>query len=289
MGKQQKGRTWWVSLIAVFVALLLYFIIFESSPRVEKPFVVKEPKTVKTVVPGLEDNGTTDEKIGSRQADESREHSLSEAEAFCTRIKKEMSEFFRYLDSRRYVQAMHLQGGSYKRFKQVLRSLSAHPPIPAGEGVDPRIIIGNLYHFYRVLERKDLRLIKEVLANEQVSMEINMEMFYRWLSSDKRCPDPEGLRPTREILYHYAGFFLNTTGGRAYLFRRTTAARLLTSYYCLLIVHDADRKGANNYGIDILPFIQPLKRDISLYPDLLLRDDYIARLNQLEAYYSKRR
>ena len=293
MSKQQTGRIWqWGLLSAVFAGLVAYLIIFEPEPRVEKPFVTKNLKTNGSQVSGFKGPETADEQSRSSSTGKAQEASARnsmEPENYCTEVEKQVSEFFRYLDSCGYVKAMDLQAGSYARFKHVLKKLSAQPPIPAGERVDSKIIIGNLYHFYRILKRKDLRLIREIMAKEQDSLEVNMELFYRWLTLGKSCPDPEGLRPPKEILYHYAGFFLNTTGGRAYLFRRNTGVRLLVSYYCLLILHSADQKGANNYGIDVLPFIKTLKKEISIYPDFLFGDDYIGMLNRMEAYYSERR
>ena len=136
--------------------------------------------------------------------------------------------------------------------------------------------------------RNDLG-IREVIKNEQDTMEMNLEMFYGWLMMGDRCPDAEGIRPSLDILYHYAGFFLNTTGGRAYLFRRTPELRLLVSYYCLSILHEADKKGKNNYGLDIYPFISPLLKEISLYTDFQFQSDYINNLNKMVNYYLENR
>ena len=120
-------------------------------------------------------------------------------------------------------------------------------------------------------------------------MEISLEMFYRWLTLGDRCPDPENIRPSTTVLYQYAGFFINTTGGRAYLFRRPSGLRLLVSYYCVLIVHEANKKGRNRCGIDIFPLIKPLKNEIRYYPDFQFQEEYIAQLGQIEDYYRKKR
>ena len=278
-------------LTAVFAGLIAYLIISGPKPGQEKPFVAKKLTPNETKVPA----GKRPEAIGENNrtpAGPTREEpglKASLPEDPCAGIEKEVSEFFLYLDSRKYVRAMGLPTGSYARFKKILRVLAARKPIPAGEGIDPKIIIGNVYHFFRVLERKDLRLIREVMANEQDSLEVNIALFYRWLTLGKRCPDPEGLRPHMGTLYHYAGFFLNTTGGRACLFRRPPRLRLLVSYYSLLILHSANQAGRNNYGLDILPFIKPLKRELSLYPDFHFGDDYIEKLSRIEGYYLQRR
>ena len=120
-------------------------------------------------------------------------------------------------------------------------------------------------------------------------MEDNLDMFYRWLTLGDRCPDPEKLRPSGAVAYRYAGFFLNSTGGRAYLFRRSAGLRLLVTYYCLLIVHKADREGRNNYGIDTFAFVAPLKEEIGHNPDLQYQREYLEQLKWVESYYLQKR
>jgi len=292
MNEDRRGLIWrWVLLTAVFAGLIAYLIIFLQEPRQEKPFVAKEFAPHETKAPARKppDAANENKRVPAGPVLEEPSLKASLPEDPCARIEKDVSDFFRYLDSRKYVKAMDLSAGTYARFKHILRALVARTPMPAGEGIDPKIIIRNVYHFFRVLERKDLQLIREVMANEYDSLEINIELFYRWLTLGKQCPDPEGLRPQKETLYHYAGFFLNTTGGRACLFRRAQGLRLLVSYYSLLILHSADQEGINSYGIDILPFIKTLKGEIHLYPDFLFKDDYIEGLNRIQGYYLQRR
>jgi hypothetical protein len=210
-------------------------------------------------------------------------------ESYCAQIEKGIVDFFHYLDEKKYVKHLDSGKGAYSRFKRIIKRLSANPPIPAGEGIDPRIIVQNVFYLSRILDRKDLRLIKDVVVNEQDSMEFNLNMFYRSLTLGSRCADPEGLRPSTKALYQYAGFFLNTIGGRAYLFRRSEGLRLLVTYYCLLIVHEADKLGRNDYGIDTLPFLDPLKKEMSYYPNFEFQSEYIERLNEIEDYYRQKR
>lgn len=207
----------------------------------------------------------------------------------CKQIEDDVEGFFDYLDQKKYVQHLGSGPDAYARFKRIIKRLAAEPPIPAGEGIDPRIIIQNVYYLYRILDRTDIRLIKDVVVNEKDTMEFNLYMFYKWLTLGGRCPDNGDLRPSLKVLYHYAGFFLNTIGGRAYLFRRLEGLRLLVSYYSVLIVHEADREGKNYYGIDVFPFIDPLKQEINYYPNFEFQSEYIDRLNEVEDYYLQRR
>jgi hypothetical protein len=147
----------------------------------------------------------------------------------------------------------------------------------------------NIFHFFRLLNRNDLVLIRETIDHESDSMEINLDLFYRWLTLAETSPAGKGLRPSPEVRYQYAGFFLNTIGGRAYLFRRSLGLRLLISYYCLLIIHEADQEGRNTYGIDALPTLLAVKNEIDNYPGFRYRDEYLRRLSALESYYLAKR
>ncbi len=207
---------------------------------------------------------------------------------YCQQLEADVAEFFKYLDTRDYVRHLELGTPTLNHFKKLLAKLSTHPPVPAGEGIDPRLLTKNIYHFYRALGRKDLRLIREILKNESDTMEINLEIFFRWAMATQ-CPDNLGLRPSFDVLYKYAGFLLNTIGGRAYLARRAPTLRLLLSYYCLLIIHEADKRGKNSYGIDPYPFLDPLREEISHYPDLEFQADYLKSLEKVEAYYLQKR
>ena len=213
----------------------------------------------------------------------------TEKEDYCSKIEKSVQDFFTYLNKERYVRNLEADMNSYERFKGVMTKLSSEPPVPAGENMDTLIMTRNIYHFYRLLESEDIRLIREILRNEADSLELNLDIFYKWLMLGEECPDPEKTRPSLDVLYQYAGFFLNTIGGRAYLYRRPLNVRLLISYYSLLIVHEADKRGKNTYGIDVFPEVTPLAREISLYPDFHFQNDYILQLTQLQNYYLKKR
>ena len=121
------------------------------------------------------------------------------------------------------------------------------------------------------------------------TIEFNLEMFFRWVDPGNSCPDLEGMRPSMEILYKYAGYLINTTGGRACLFRRSSDIRLLVSYYCILIINKADKTGRNSEGIDILPYIEPIREEILLHPHFYFQSEYINTLDNLKRYYQSKR
>jgi len=207
----------------------------------------------------------------------------------CIQIEKDASDFFRYLDTKKYILNRNPETDAYTRFKKILKKLNANPPIPAEEIKNPSNLLRNITHFFQALGKEDLYLIKEIIKKEQETIEIDFKMFFKWLLLDEDCPDPEGLRPSLEVLCQYSGFFMNTIGGRSYLFRRATNVRLLTSYYCLLILHEADKKGENNYGLDIFPHIAPIKNEFANHPSFKFQMDYIEHLNRIERYYVEKR
>ena len=208
---------------------------------------------------------------------------------YCDLIDEYVADFFAYLNTKKYIERLDLKTNTYACFKKIITKLAARPPVPAGEGFNPTIMVKNIFFFSRALDRKDLRLFKAVAINERDTLEMNLEMFYRWIMLGKLCPNPGQVRLPFDVMYRYAGFFLNTTGGRAYLFRRSVTLRLLLTYYSVLVVHQADRSGKNSYGINIFPYIQPLRKEISHYPDFEFQNQYARTLTRIEDYYLQRR
>ena len=220
---------------------------------------------------------------------ETEEEKTLKRVADCSEIANDMQEFFHYLDSKGYVQRRGTDVKTYARFIGLIKKLSSDPPLPAGEGIDTDLITKNIFHLFRVMDRQDLRLVRDIIRNEVDTLELNMDLFYSWVMGEGRCPEQNGSRPSLDILYQYAGFFLNSIGGRAYLFRRSLEFRLLVSYYCLLIIHEADKRGKNSYGIDVVPFITPIADEISLFSDFYFQNDYLEKLDSLMGYYIQTR
>jgi hypothetical protein len=300
MRRKESGRLKWVLVILVFLgaAILAGYLVGKETLQKKTEETISQEKTeaVEEAAPLPAEKETPEakeptvtEKIHKEIPAPLKEKKPLEPEDYCAQVHEDILEFFQYLDTKPYIQHLENGANTYDHFKGLIRRLSSRPPIPAGEGIDSALITKNVFHFYRVLNKMDIRLIKEVVTSEADTLEMNLDLFYRWLMLGDQCPDPEDVRPSLDVLYHYAGFFLNTIGGRAYLFRRALGLRLLCSYYSLLIVHEADKQGKNSYGIDIFPFIAPLGKEILLYPNFHFTNDYIQKLNELEKYYLQRR
>jgi hypothetical protein len=282
-------------LLVVILAVLGYYLYTQMAERPKETHVA-ETETSEPSPPSQKPPVDREEKIQApvepaapAEAVEETEEVEASEELDCEQMEEDIADFFRYLDKQPYIQQLEADPDTQTRFRKIVQKLTSHPPVPAGEGTDQRIMIGNLYHLFRTLSRQDIQLIRTVIQHEKDAVEINSRLFYRWLTAGERCPDPENMRPSFEMAYSYAGFFLNTTGGRAYLYRRPTGLRLLLSYYCLSILHEADRKGLNSYGIDTAGFIRPLRDEIIHYPDLQFQRDYVEQLSRMEAYYLHKR
>ncbi len=240
---------------------------------------------------GKDDSARTDDQV-TRLFEPRKNDLFGKAPAdkiYCDLIDEYVADFFAYLNTKKYIKRLDLKVNTYTYFKRIIKRLAARPPVPAGEGFAPTVMVKNIFFFSRALDRKSLRLFKEVVVNERDTLEINLEMFYRWFMLGKLCPNPEQVRLPFDVMYRYAGFFLNTTGGRAYLFRRSAKLRLLLTYYSALVVYQADRLGKNSYGINISPFIQPLRNEIGHYPDFEFQNQYIRTLTRIEDYYLQKR
>lgn len=294
--KRPGGRLWRglvILVIALGAVLAGYFLAIErglkdlgppATPEQEKQIAIekKEPP----FAPPEREPVATGPPVVSQEIVPAKPES---PEAYCKRVESEVRDFFDYLSTRDYVRHIQLRSDPFEHFLAVVARLSSKLPIPAGESADSTVLNSNIYHLFRVLDRRDIRLIREIMANESDTLEINIEMLFRWLTLEKHCPDPEGLRPSQEALYHYAGFFLNTIGGRSYLFRRPFRLRLLGTYYSLLIIHESDKEGRNLYGIDPFPHIPTLIKEIALYSDFRFQETYQETLKEIETYYLQRR
>ena len=272
-------------LIAVAAGLAGYFLGFEQRHQEnEKSLSGKESESA---------HQTQQQVQKSDQAPifaaEIKQPKSMAPQEYCAKMENDTRDFFKYLDKKNYIQHLNEKMDTYAEFKRILKKLSSNLPVPAGEGIDSIVMTRNIFHIFRILSKTDIRLVKEITINESETMELNLEMFHRWLLLGNQCPDPDEMKPSFDVLYQYAGFFLNTIGGRAYLSRRTMALRMLLSYYSLLTVHEADRKGNNTYGIDIFPYIAPLSAEMALSPALKLKKEYIQNLNQMEGYYLQKR
>jgi len=203
----------------------------------------------------------------------------------CDVLERQIKALYSYLDQKDYIKAYNLENGTFGLFQETEKYLSEKSPTVIGETRDLFTLLRNLAHFYRVLGKKRLKLIQEILKNETEIIESTMAVFYAWFTYDDDCKVEKIGPPSFTILYGYSGFFLNTIGGRSYLFRRDSKLRTLISYYSVLILARANEKALNPYGIDIRQSIGFLIYDIGNRKGLIYQRQYMAKLKQLEKKY----
>ncbi len=262
----------------------------QKTPDVQASSGVRKSPAAKGTPPALETPGILTSPEAPKPSREVADDAYDDrGRRYCEMIEQYVQDYFQYLDTKKFIRNLKPSQTSYGRFKQVMGRLAAKPPIPAGEGVDPAIMVKNIYFFCRALDKKDLNLIKEVVAQDRDLLEDNMGLFFQWLMLGKSCPNPGGVRPSFNELYRYAGFFLNTTGGRAYMFRRGLKVRLLVSFYAVQIAYQADKAGRNPYGIHVLPYVRMLTEEMGNYSDLIYKENYLKTLGKINAYYANRR
>jgi hypothetical protein len=200
-------------------------------------------------------------------------------------IERQIMSFFSYLDEQPYVQSYNFEGGTYLQYQIAINKLSSNPPIIAGEMQSLYSMVRNVAHFYRIMGKKPVFLTRQILQNESDVMEPVMKTFYQWYTLDDNAQAAMGGRPSPEMMYEYAGYLLNTLGGRSYLLRRSPKIRALTTYYCVLALDRANEEELNSKGIDIRPYIQSCLLEIKNQIGLIYQKDYIARLSELSLKY----
>ena len=201
-------------------------------------------------------------------------------------IEGQIKAFFSYMDEQEYVQSYNFKGGVYRQFQIAIGKLSSKLPIVTGEMSSLYNIVRNVAHFYRVMGKKRVLLIKQMLQNESEVIESVMRTFFLWFTMNDKGQSTVQGRPSIKNMYEYAGYILNTLGGRSYLLRRDPKVRTLTIYYCVLILDKANDEVINSRGIDIRPYLRSSLMDIENQTGLVHQIEYLAKLKELKLKYN---
>ena len=204
----------------------------------------------------------------------------------CTELADNVDSFFETLDSRQYIKDFKLESPSAVYFPELIQKLVDNPPIVSGETDDLFTILQNTAHFFRIIGKKNILVLKGILDRERATFEQTLFDFYS-LTKEPECLKTRfNLDIGQDPLYSYAGFFLNTMGGRLYLFRRDSMSRMVVNFYSILIIEQANREGRNKYGIAIKDAIDNLIIEIeSSRIKLQMRDFYLDTLYDLKVKY----
>ena len=201
-------------------------------------------------------------------------------------VEGQIKAFFNYMDEQEYVQSYKLKEGTYRQYQITIGKLSSKLPIVTGEMSSLYNIVRNVAHFYRVMGKKRVLLIKQMLQNESEVIESVMRIFFLWFTMDDKGQSTVQGRPSVNNMYEYAGYILNTLGGRSYLLRRDPKVRTLTIYYCVLILDLANDEEINSRGIDIRPYLRSSLMDIENQTGLLHQKEYLTKLKELRLKYN---
>ncbi len=204
----------------------------------------------------------------------------------CAHLADGVEAFFDTLDTRPYLQQFQLEKKSSVYFPKLIQKLVDNPPVVTGETDDLFTILQNTAHFFRIIGKKNILVLKGILDRERDTFEQVLADFYQLTEYPDCLQQRFNLEIGNDPLYQYAGFFLNTMGGRLYLFRRDSMSRMVVNYYAILIIDQANREGRNRYGIDIGHAIDSLIAEIeNSNIDLRMRDHYLETLYGLEQNY----
>lgn len=204
-----------------------------------------------------------------------------EAEQAGTKIMN----FFNYLDQKGYLNTHGIDIDAATFFMQLIDRLKHSTPVVSGETKDLYTLLKNITYFFRVFGKSNLLVIKNILESEYDIIEPTSQLFFDWIDPWNPIEDPDRITVQPEILYEYASFFLHTIAGQSYLNRRDSKTRCLASYYCILILDQANIHDLNKYGIDIRPHIDALINEMQSHQNLTNRIDYINKLNGIRKKY----
>jgi hypothetical protein len=200
-------------------------------------------------------------------------------------VEGHIMAFFSYMDDQEYVQSYKFKEGTYHQYQIAIKKLSSKLPIITGEISSLYNIVRNVAHFYRVMGKERVLLIKQLMQNESEVIESVMRTFYLWFTMDDEGQSTVQGRPSMRNMYEYAGYILNTLGGRSYLLRRDPKVRTLTTYYCVLMLDKANDEELNSKGIDIRPYIGSSLMEIENQTGFVHQKEYLTKLRELKLKY----
>ncbi len=207
----------------------------------------------------------------------------------CKEATDKIQAFFNYLDQQDYMAAYTTNETSEELLVQIAKKLYANPPVVNRETDDLFTILTNSAHFYRILGKTNLLMLKDILIHESDKLEPLMADFYHWSEKEVTCDAPTfPLQLPLNSLYEYSGFFLNTLGGQSYLFRRKARTRMLIKYYAVLIIDRTNEKGLNRHGIDIRGPLRSTIEEMEVSQNIEQRDAYMEKLLQMQAKYQEK-
>lgn len=236
------------------------------------------PGSQSIVLPTIEQpNLESPNSINSAQAGNSYEDELI----------KQINDFYAHLDKQSYMKLYKIDTSSKVHFSSLLQKLVDNPPVVTRETDDLFTLLKNTAHFFRVLGKDNILMLKGILDREKKSFENILKSFYSLTKYPNTLKNEYSLTISVESLYDYAGFFLNTMGGRLYLFRRDSTSRMTVSFYAILVIDSVKDAENDRHGLDLIQPIDSLIDEIENAGNRLrLKEDYLDILYDLKEKYS---
>ncbi len=251
------------------------------------------------IVPGVESvdtNAGTQESSDQKEPETGAERiptvepaktpQFEKIDSICTEPEKQLDAFYAHLDKQPYVQAYNLQKNSEIHFDKLIGKLLDNPPKVTRESDDLYTILRNTAHFFRISGKDNILLLKGILNREKESLEQILADYYFLINTPECVQNKYVKNINGDALYEYAGFFLNTMGGRLYLFRRDSQSRMVVTYYAILLVDLANRQQNNRHGIALKPAIDMLISEMETGGSSMKgSEDYLDMLYDLKEAY----
>lgn len=203
----------------------------------------------------------------------------------CQELEESLRAFCQYLDAGETFRSQKTHRNSWALFTSILESLERRPPVISAESYRPSAIVENSFYFFRLLGNEKIDIVREVIKFESDLAEPLIGIMYYWLMAGRSCDKLPSPAAALKFMYNYAGFFLNTLGGHSYLYRQDSRIRLLTVYYSILVIHEANMRELNEVGFDLRFFLPHIFQEILSRNDLLYAEDYLQTLTNLQLQY----
>jgi len=299
-----KKKTTYITIaVLILAAVVLVWLLFFSSSKTDLEKVSETTKSVTGDQKGLPSEtgvGSTGQiealkKDTDATADLLKNKTLTESTEkpdipvikikSCESLETNLSNFFNEIDKKEYIEPFGLDEPSLEYFTALATQLLDNPPVVVRESDDLFTILKNTAHFFRIIGKDNILLIKTILDREADQIEDVADELYQWTVTGSCSSKILPLNAPLEKMYEYAGFFINTMGGRSYLFRRDSRSRLLVNYYSILIIDRTNNENMNRYGIDIKTSIKQLIQEIETTNNLIYKESYLDTLYALMEKY----
>lgn len=207
-------------------------------------------------------------------------------ESLCIKPEKRLHNFYSDLDKRPYMSQYQLTSSSEQHITALIQKLLNNPPQVTRESDDLYTILKNTAHFFRVSGKDNVLMMKGILGNEKEHIEQILADYNLLISTPECATSPLLAGMDQEALYEYACFFLNTMGGRLYLFRRDSLSRMVVTYYAILLIDRANQENNNKHGLDLKTFVDMLIAEMeSGGSSLKYQDRYLDSLYLMKEKY----